>query len=574
MTKSKFKDALLPDAKGGCSLFHVETTDLLALTDAVKSVCGKLGYSLYRWGPATGIQCLYYTDKVQQGSDGMWMSEPNVENAFNAAQQNKMCPAVDLTTRMITDPAQAHSEAPDILIPAKSIIIAEMLDDYFNNPVVRQTIVDGIAFNQFSKNKVRLILTGPLLNMHPAVLKYSTPLTLDLPQEEELSQIALSVMDQAAELSRKLAKDAEKTKDEEALKYYASPWFSDKNNAEVLVPHLKGLTAFRAKRAIYQSTVRKFTSIDQVIQYISAYKMQVVENSKVLRFLPYNEQEDENHIGGFDNLLEFIRLRKNAFTEEARRQNLDTPKGVVLLGRPGTGKSLAAKAMGKMLGDLPVIVMDVGSLFGSLVGESEARVREALQIIDSINGCVLLIDEADKAFAGNNSGTSGDSGTSQRVLGSVLNWLNDHKSKTFVVLTLNRLDTLPPELLRAGRFDKTFYTDLPTPKERRQILEIHLRKRLDPLEIEVSFTEDDWLNILEATRDFVGAELEEVVKDARLRAFNNTGTATPTAKDILDCANERTPMAQSDAVSKETMTACRKIATPVSGRPYKPEIDG
>lgn len=570
---TKFKDALLPDIMGGCSLFHVETTDLLALTDAVKTVCGTLGYSLYKWGPSTGIQCLYATDRIQKDSNGLWMSEPNVENAFNAAPSNKMCSAVDLTTRMVTDPAQTHSDAPDTLISAKSVVIAEFLEDYFNNPVVRQTVIDGIAFNQFSKNKLRLIIAGPILNINPAILKYSTPLTLDLPQEEELATIALAVMKQAAEMSSEALKKAKKDKDEEAIKKYSNPWFADEANAEVLIPHLKGLTAFRAKRAIYQSTVRKFTTIDQVIQYISAYKMQVVENSKVLRFLPYNEQEDENHIGGFDNLLEFIRLRKNAFTEEARRQNLDTPKGVVLLGRPGTGKSLAAKAMGKMLGDLPVIVMDVGSLFGSLVGESEARVREALSIIDSINGCVLLIDEADKAFAGNNSGTSGDSGTSQRVLGSVLNWLNDHKSKTFVVLTLNRLDTLPPELLRAGRFDKTFYTDLPTPKERRQILMIHLNKRLGPLDIEVSFNEDEWLNILEATRDFVGAELEEVVKDARLRAFNQTGVATPSANDILECANARTAMAQSDVISKETMTACRKIATPVSGRVYKPEID-
>lgn len=569
----KFKDAIVPDIRGGCSLFHVETTDQLALTASLQAICGSLGYSLFRWGPASGIEAQYITTRVTKDTEGRWLEEPQVMKTFNQAQNNRLCSAVDLTTRMVTDPSTTNDNC-DALIPKQSVIIAMMLDDFFNNAVVRQNVIDGIAFSRFSQNKIRLIMTGASLNIHPQVLMYSTPLTLELPEEDELLSIAQDAMNNAAVKSAEKYKEAEAAKDKDAMKWYSGNWFCEADNATTLVPHLKGLTAFRARRAMIQAVVRHAAgTVDNVVQYISDYKMQVVENSKVLRFLPYNEQEDENSIGGFDNLLSFMRLRRDAFTEEARKQNIDTPKGVVLLGRPGTGKSLAAKAMGKMLGDLPVIVMDVGSLFGSLVGESEARVREALKIIDSINGCVLLIDEADKAFAGNNSGTSGDSGTSQRVLGSVLNWLNDHKSKTFVVLTLNRLDTLPPELLRAGRFDKIFYTDLPTPAERRTILEIHLRKRLSPINEEVTYSDDEWTDILCATSEFVGAELEEVVKEARLRAFQNSGHAIPSASDLIFCAENRTPMARSNAIKSEIMTECKKIAEPVSGRPYKPELD-
>lgn len=572
-SKKNFDREFTVAAKGGTSIFHVETIDTQSLIDELVSICSNADIDhfdsepqkVFRWGPASGIECVYYGQAGTKDEAGHWHDAKNLKEYFNNAQNNKDCSAVTLLQRIMTEPADSNVENG---IPPHSVIVVEFMDVFLNNPVLLQMLIDGTTGacgpkGTFRRQRINIVFTAPVINLDKQLLKYSMPLSLDLPDEEDIRQLVNAVMD-IGEECRKM-KLERLTKEQQKL--YENPWYKNKDYIDQLVPHLKGLTEFSILNACRQALVYHYGSdIEPVIKYISAYKMQVVANSKVLRFLPYNEQVDDTSIGGFDNFLEWIRLRKHIFSAEGERQNIDPPKGVVLLGRPGTGKSLAAKAMGRMLGDLPVIVMDVGSLFGSLVGESESRVREALNIIDGINGCVLLIDEADKAFAGNNSGTSGDSGTSQRVLGTVLNWLNDHKSKTFVVLTLNRIDTLPPELLRAGRFDKMFYTDLPSPKERRQILEIHLRKRLDPVKKMVEFNEDEWLDILEATDRMVGAELEEVVKDARLEAFNNTGDATPTAEDIMSACNDRTPMADSDAVSKTVMQQCMKIATPVFKR--------
>ena len=559
--------------KGGNSLFHCETMDTQALIDTLVDICsnGDIDHfdseprKVFRWGPASGIECVYYGQAGVKNSEGKWQDGKNLKEYFNNAQANKDCSAVSLLERMLNEPCESNTETS---IPPSSVIVVEFMDAFCENMVLLQSIIDGItgacgAKRVFRRQRICIVFTAPVLNMNKQLLKYSMPLTLDLPTEEDIRETVKSVMEIGKGVLSKKMERLTKEQQEQ----YADPWYNHEEYIDLIVPHLKGLTELSVVCACRQAIVyHSGSDVEPVIKYISNYKMQVVANSKVLRFLPYNEQEDEKSIGGFDNFLEWIKLRRHIFSAEGERQNIDPPKGVVLLGRPGTGKSLAAKAMGKMLGDLPVIVMDVSALFGSLVGESEARVREALNIIDGINGCVLLIDEADKAFAGNNSGTSGDSGTSQRVLGNVLNWLNDHKSKTFVVMTLNRIDTLPPELLRAGRFDKMFYTDLPSPKERRQILEIHLKKRLDPIDKMVEYTDDEWLDICEATDRFVGAELEEVVKDARLEAFNNTGDATPTAKDILEACNSRTAMAESDAVSKEVMKQCMKIATPVFKR--------
>ena len=179
-----------------------------------------------------------------------------------------------------------------------------------------------------------------------------------------------------------------------------------------------------------------------------------------------------DNVGGLKVLKEWLRLRDSAFSDRARDYGLPMPKGIALLGIPGTGKSLTAKMIGG-LWRMPLLRLDVGALFGSLVGESEERTRRALHLAETIAPCVLWIDEMEKALA--HGGL--DSGTSTRVFGTVLTWMQEKKAPVFVVATANDISSLPPELLRKGRFDEIFFLDLPTVEERKEIFAVHLRKR-------------------------------------------------------------------------------------------------
>ncbi|HEU17560.1 MAG TPA: AAA family ATPase, partial [Methanolinea sp.] len=226
-------------------------------------------------------------------------------------------------------------------------------------------------------------------------------------------------------------------------------------------------------------------------------------------------------------------LRERAFSREAREYGLPSPKGIALIGIPGTGKSLAAKMIAG-LWRLPLLRLDVGALFGSFVGESEERTRRALSLAETISPCILWIDEMEKAFSFGN----GDSGTSQRVFASILTWMQDKTAPCFVVATANDITALPPELLRKGRFDEIFFLDLPGYDERREIFSVHLKKRKCLPE------EFDLDRLAIASEGYVGAEIEQTVIDAMYRAFNQEMRKITTG-DILSALNAQVPLSVS-----------------------------
>src|SRR5207302_10170443 len=197
---------------------------------------------------------------------------------------------------------------------------------------------------------------------------------------------------------------------------------------------------------------------------------ELIRESEALEFYPVTETADD--VGGLLVLKQWVRLRERAFTQEAGNYGLPAPKGIALIGIPGTGKSLTAKMIGG-LWRLPLLRLQVGLRFGSLVGESEERARRATRLAETVAPCIVWIDEMEKALAHGGQ----DAGTSTRVFGSILTWMQEKKSPVFVVATANDISTLPPELLRKGRFDEIFFLDLPTLEERREIFAVHLRKR-------------------------------------------------------------------------------------------------
>lgn len=266
-----------------------------------------------------------------------------------------------------------------------------------------------------------------------------------------------------------------------------------------------GLSAMAAENALALSLVSRHTVVPEIIQQ---QREQEIAADGVLEFIAdLSAMED---VGGFARLKAWVRKRRRIFSDEAARFGISPPKGVLICGIPGSGKSLAAKAIGAELG-IPVLRIDVGAIFRSYVGESEQACRNALRMADTIGRCVLWLDEIDKAFAGMHDS---DSGVTNRVLGTILTWRAETKSPVLLVATANSIQGLPSMVYRKGRIDEVFFVDLPTADERAEILSIHLRKRgYDATEyvddVLVGFT-DGW----------VGSELEALVESALIDAFD------------------------------------------------------
>ena len=260
-------------------------------------------------------------------------------------------------------------------------------------------------------------------------------------------------------------------------------------------------------------------------------KAKAVEKSGCLKY--HETKFHRADVGGNEELMKYIELRKNSFTKEARDFGCPAPKGIIMVGAAGTGKSLGAKVTADIL-ERPLISMDMGAVFGSLVGQSESNMRLAIKTIEAVAPCVLMIDEIEKGLSGSKSSGSTDGGTGSRVMGSLLSWMNDKESEVYIVATSNDVTALPPELLRKGRFDELFYVDLPNDEERAIIFGIHLEKRN---RVAKDF---DIKELVKHTDGYTGAEIEQTVIDGLYVAF---GSGEKLSTEILvDVIGETSPL--------------------------------
>lgn len=308
---------------------------------------------------------------------------------------------------------------------------------------------------------------------------------------------------------------------------------------EKLVQAALGLTAAQAQRVFAKAIVGDGVLDDRDISLVAEEKKQIIRESKALEFYPVTKMPDD--VGGLEVLKDWLRLRERAFTKEAQDYGLPAPKGMALIGIPGTGKSLTAKMIGG-LWRLPLLRLDVGALYGSYIGESEERTRKALELANTVSPCILWIDEVEKAL----SHGSNDSGTSTRVFGTILTWMQEKTAPCFVVATANDITKLPPELLRKGRFDEIFFLDLPNLEERRQIFKVHLRKRN-------RVCEDFDIDLLSRESEgYVGAEIEQAIIDGMYVGFNASREFT--TADIAGALKRQVPLSVSQ---RETITELR-----------------
>ena len=304
-----------------------------------------------------------------------------------------------------------------------------------------------------------------------------------------------------------------------------------------LVRSALGLTMQEAENAFCRAIVKGRGLDSSAIAVIHEEKNQLVKKTGVLEFV--NSKLKIDDIGGLENLKAWLVKRNNSWQERARAYRLPAPKGVLITGVPGCGKSLTAKAM-SAIWNLPLLKLDMGKIFGGIVGSSEENMRKAIRTAEAVAPSILWVDEIEKGFAGTRS--SGDAGTSARVFGTFLTWMQDKTAPVFVIATSNDISSLPSELLRKGRFDEIFFVDLPTFSEREKIFSLHLKKRVEASEIHHPVANDPEIcrDLARISEGFSGAEIEQVIIAAMFEAFYADRGLT--REDLIRAVQETVPL--------------------------------
>ena len=318
----------------------------------------------------------------------------------------------------------------------------------------------------------------------------------------------------------------------------------------------QGLSLERIRRVL-SKIIAKYGEIDESSpDLVLEEKKQIIQQTQLLEFCLNDKNISD--LGGLDNFKDWLKLREKAFSPEAVKYGLPYPKGLLLVGVQGTGKSIAAKIIAHEW-QLPLLRLDFGRLFASLIGQSEQRVRKMIEIAEALSPCVLWVDEIDKAFAGAQS--SGDSGTTSRVLATFITWLSEKTSPVFVVATANNIEFIPPEILRKGRFDEMFFLNLPTREEREAIFEVHLKK-----------SRPDSINqfkiplLGQLSKEFSGAEIEQVVIEAMRIGFNANREFNN--EDVLIAIQNLVPLARTKSKELDQLKAWSESGNVISASKY------
>ena len=386
------------------------------------------------------------------------------------------------------------------------IFVLEDFHEYIeerNVKVLLRQLADTLKFN-----RMHIILLSSVLNLPTELEKYITVVDLPLPGRADLEQVLLNVAQ-----GTKTALDADLIKK--------------------LVDAALGMTVMEADLAFCLAAVRNTLDHNSPAT-VSKEKEQIIKKSGLLDY--YQVQEELKSVGGMSNLKGWLEKRKLAFDLKAQLWKLPEPKGLLLLGVPGCGKSLTAKCIAS-LWNMPLLRLDIGKVFQGLVGSSEENIRRAIATAEAVAPCVLWIDEIEKGLSGVHSSGETDGGTTSRIFSTILTWMQEKTKPVFVVATANNISMLPPELLRKGRFDEIFFVDLPNEEDRQSIWSIHLSKMgQDPNKFYVD-------KLAKESMGFNGAEIEECVKEAMFSAYTeNPDNPQLKVVHLLNAIKETVPL--------------------------------
>jgi SpoVK/Ycf46/Vps4 family AAA+-type ATPase len=377
----------------------------------------------------------------------------------------------------------------------ETVIVMKDFHSFFKNPLILRHLRD--AFRYFGGARCCLFVVSPVNQIPPELERDFVIHEFKLPDKPAIKKVWDSMYKKA---KKKIG----------AI---------DDDEHERIIQAALGLTTTETEFALAKAMIdRSDMDGDEekplISQMVLDLKAEQVKKSGILEFWKADETADD--IGGLNVLKKWMGLRKKAFTKAARDFGIPLPRGILLVGLPGCGKSLVAKVASKIF-NVPLIRFDIGKIFAGLVGQSEQNMRTALQQIDALGNCIVWVDEMEKAFAGMTGGGSNDSGVGSRVFGSFITWMQEKKNPSFIVATVNRIEGLPPELMRKGRFDEIFFVGLPDKDERSEILDIHIRRRgRDPKKIITSARKQ----LVDKSDKFSGAELEEAVTSGLYTAFD------------------------------------------------------
>jgi ATP-dependent 26S proteasome regulatory subunit len=455
----------------------METVEEVRAVRLVRAACGSLNLATFEWSIASGL--------ARCGNEG---NEVVVEGRFPAGGTGQE--PTDLAAQAIyntREPAQVLGVLEGISVEAAFIL--KDFHRHMEDPVVVRRLRD--VGQKFSKNRRTVVIVAPSIKMPPELASLVEYLELPLPDKLRLRQIIDEMIVRVGK-TRTLRRSL------------------DTAGLDVMADNLRGLTEEQAERAVSQAIVTRYGLTTEIVTDVLQAKKEMLRRAAMLDFVDVSDTMAG--VGGLANLKHWLEQRRGTWEEKARAFGLEPPRGVVILGVQGCGKSMCAQAIAGEW-KLPLVKFDTAAIFDKYIGETEKRIQKVFQVAEELSPCVLWIDELEKVFAGSGpDSASADAGVSSRLLAAFLSWMQERKAPVFVAATCNNVSALPPELIRKGRFDELFFVDLPNQAERKQIFALELARR--PVEFDLD-------RVAAAARGYSGAEIQAAVQAALYASFSS-----------------------------------------------------
>jgi ATP-dependent 26S proteasome regulatory subunit len=481
----------------------METVEEVRALSLVRMACSDLGLAVFEWSVADGL--------VRSGS-GTAASQAVVQSHLDKttlAEAGAKAAGYNKAMYNTADPVQALANLETMTIEA--VFVLKDFHRHMDNPVVVRRLRD--VGQKFSANRRTLVITAPAIEMPPELASLVEFLDLPLPDRDRLCEIIRETYTRlAGTRTLKLELDAE--------------------GVDAMAVNLRGLTEEAAERAISQTVVGRLALSAACVTDVLDVKKALLRRSEMLEFV--DATDTMASVGGLDNMKRWLEQRRGAWDDRALKFGLDPPKGVIILGVQGCGKSLCARAVAGEW-KLPLVKFDTAAVYDKFIGETEKRIQRVFRVAEGLAPCVLWIDELEKVFAGSGpDSASADAGVSSRLLASFLSWMQERKPAVFVAATCNNVSVLPPELIRKGRFDELFFVDLPSVEERKQVLSIQLTKRKrNPADYDLN-------RVAGAAKGFSGAEIESALQSALYAAFARQQELS--TEDLLTALSSTVPL--------------------------------
>jgi hypothetical protein len=520
----------------------METVEEMRAVRLVRVACSSLNLATFEWSIASGlVRCGNEVGELVPEAARAFTAGYNAGgHTFNATGHDPN----DIGAQALynsKEPAQALSNLEAMSLEA--VFILKDFHRHMDDPVVVRRLRD--VGQKFSANRRTVIITAPSITIPPELGCLVEFLELPLPDKQRLRQII-------DEISVRVGKTR-------TLKRNL-----DSAGLDAMANNLRGLTEEEAERATSQAIVTRYGLTPETVTDVLQAKKELLRRSGMLEFIATPEATPGNDasenlamVGGLDNLKCWLAQRRGTWGDAARDFGLEPPRGVIILGVQGCGKSMCARAIAGEW-KLPLVKFDTAAIFDKFIGETEKRIRKVFRVAEGLAPCVFWIDELEKIFAGSGpDSASVDAGVSSRILAAFLSWMQDRKAPVFVAATCNNVSALPPELIRKGRFDELFFVDLPNQSERKQIFAIHLaRRKRNPVEFELD-------RVAAAARGYSGAEIDAAVQTALYAAFSSKETVN--TQGLLDALKATVPLSTTRSEEIQALRAWARLrAVPAS----------